>query len=123
MNIRRYARIRERLERLKDKFISIQDIEERWKQLIGPGCGYFIDWRIECEEVDIVTIIYDRPRGGGTDTEEIPIEFFEIEDEQEAVAKFRSYIEEQRELEEKKEDELRETKERKLFEELKQKYE
>jgi uncharacterized protein YeaO (DUF488 family) len=125
MDIRRYDRIRKRLAIVEDRFIPTQKIEERWKKLIGPGCGYFCGWRMSNksdENADMVVITYISPRGNDQDTEDIPVRFFEIEPQQEAVTQFIIYMKEKRALEKKKEDELREAKDRKLLEELTQKY-
>lgn len=75
-----------------DKYSNIKDeINERWQKLIGFGCGYFDSFTIE--DGDII-ITYEKPGGCypaiySSDT--IPIEFFEIEDDKEAIEKYKEY--------------------------------
>ena len=65
------------------------EIEARWKELIGFGCGYFDSYSIEGDEV---WVVYDRPRGGGLDTDVIPLQFFETEDEKVAVKQYKEFL-------------------------------
>jgi hypothetical protein len=89
MNIRKYYKIKVKLE---DKIQTYTDeVNSRWQQLVGFGCGYFYDWGLG-EKEGIVHVTYDAPRGGGKDVDEIPMKFFEIENDDEAVEQFRVFV-------------------------------
>jgi len=68
--------------------VYTNEVEERWKKLIGFGCGYFSDWD---EEEDIVYVTFADPRGGGQKVDKIPARFFEIKDDDEAVREFQEF--------------------------------
>jgi len=77
-----------------------------------------------------MVIISYHDRYGDGDTDDIPVKFFEMDDEIEAIEQFKMHQKElqhkraeQEAEQKKKEAELKEAEERKLFEELKQKYE
>jgi hypothetical protein len=58
-------------------------MEGRWKNLIGWGCGYFVSWKVRGDEV---VVTYERPcrQGGGHDQDVIPLACFEEENEDKA---------------------------------------
>jgi|GEM_PF-6490063 len=85
MDIKRYDRIKRSLESKISEFNDV--VEERWKKLIGPGCGYFISWSME---KDMVSVSYRSP-SGNIDSDEIPMRFFEIESDDEAVKQFQVF--------------------------------
>jgi hypothetical protein len=83
MNIKEYARIKQELE-IRISILS-NDVEKRWEALIGSDCGYFHGWDLDG---DIVIVEYRSRRGGDNDTDDIPMRFFEIEGDQEAVKEY-----------------------------------
>jgi len=95
-----------------------QDVSERWQKLIGFGCGYFSDWSIKG---DIIEVGYSHRGDHGVD--KIPIEFFEITDADEAKEKYSVYITKKKKARRDAEQAEKEAKEKKLFRKLKEKYE
>lgn len=76
------------------KYKDLSDkIEGRWKQLIGFGCGYFHNWKIQG---DLIVVTYERPsrQGGGISDERyrIPMKCFEVESIEESKKLFEEYI-------------------------------
>lgn len=71
--------IDESFEAIVDKYEEISDkIENRWKALIGFGCGYFSSWKISGDNIHVM---YERPcrQGGGiTGPDIIPRKCFEV---------------------------------------------
>lgn len=69
----------ESFEAIVDKYEEISDkIENRWKALIGFGCGYFSSWKISGDNIHVM---YERPcrQGGGiTGPDIIPRKCFEV---------------------------------------------
>jgi hypothetical protein len=117
VNIRGFSKIKDELEFELDKFSS--EIEERWKGLIGAGYGYFNGWNLDGE---IICISYCSP-GGVSDVDKIPIQFFEIENQEEAITQFRLYRKEEDSKDKANQVKKREEEERALLEKLKKKYE
>ena len=117
MNIKEYARIKQEFETRVS--ILTDDVEKRWEALIGLGCGYFNSWHLEG---DIVEVNYKGPRGGDDDTDEIPMRFFEIEGDQEAVEKYKVFLEEKREKQKKITEDRKREERKRHYEELKKEF-
>jgi len=116
MNIRELF---DRKDELEDEIIDIDhEVKERWKKLIGVGCGYFDDWRLS---KGTVFVGYEHRGSRGTD--EIPVRFFEMINDDEAKEKYSKYMAEKKESEEIERKEKEKFKERKLYKHLKEKFE
>jgi len=113
--------IHEKWERKKELQNEIdilnQPVKERWKKLITDS-SFFIDWYIDEGNVCISYVWR-----GETDSDEIPIRFFEYENEEDAVVEYKQYLEEQRQKQVKKDRERQEANERKEYQRLKEKFE
>ena len=68
MTIDEIQKVSEDYEELSD------EIEGKWRQLIGWGCGHFVNW--ELYGGNQIAITYDRPRNGGQDIDYIDLEKF-----------------------------------------------
>lgn len=118
MNIKEYARIK---QDLKIRMVMISDdVEKRWQALIGLGHGYFHGWHLEG---DIVEVKYKWPESRDDDTDDIPMRFFEIEGELEAVKKYKAFLEEKREKQKKIIEDRKREGRKKHYEELKKEFE
>jgi len=94
-------------------------VQSRWQKLIGFGCGWFNSYEIHGDKV---IIRYGAPRSGGMTSETIPIQYFEMEDEDEACEAWKKSIAEQRKNAEDARIKQEENKERTQLERLKKKY-
>ena len=122
MNIRERFKIKKdlehKIETLEDKLsFRAAPVEERWKYLIGFGCGYFDTWSIV---EDIVAVKYNSRSGDGTDY--IPIRFFEGDDKEEAKSAYDKYIEGVQRDRKRREKEEKEVKEKGMLRTLLKKY-
>ena len=105
-------------DELEDEIYTIKhQVKERWKKLIGFGCGYMGKWCL----IDGMVIVNFESHGN-CNTDKIPLRFFEIEDHDLATKKFKEYQKEILKAEKIKELEDKEKEERKLFDRLKKKY-
>lgn len=78
------------IEELEDRIIDIKqnlEIESRWQNLIGFGCGYFNDWQLK----DNIMIIKYTNRCGDINEDHIPIQFFTREGES-ALREYKKYL-------------------------------
>jgi hypothetical protein len=120
MNIRKYEHIKDVLEDRLDHFNC--EVRDRWNKLNRNYFGRFNSW---CIENDIVCLQWTSEYNSGCD--EIPIKFFEMENEYEAIEEYELYRIEQKRIE--KEKKLEENKrqveeaEKRQLEYLKKKYE
>ena len=69
MNIKKFYDAYEQLTR---------QIESRWEELAGFGCGYFIDWSVSGDDIIIRREISTKYGGGLGDNHRIPIECFQV---------------------------------------------
>lgn len=115
MNVRKLYQIKGKLE---GKVEEIDDtISSRWWQLIGFGCGYFRNWLIV---KDVVDVNYTN-RGGDMYTDHIPIEFFEG-NEKEAIIAYREHIKDVKKEGESRKQEREREKELGMLKKLTKKY-
>jgi hypothetical protein len=76
-------------EELEDQISDIDEkIKDRWQKLLGFGCGYFDDWFLN----DALFLIVKFEHRGDHGSDEIPIRFFEMKDEEQAVKEYKAYI-------------------------------
>ena len=87
MNIKKYSKIKEKLESKID--VYTEEVEERWQKLTGFGCGYFDGWNLD-ERESMIFVSYSSLRSGH-ETDRIPIRFFEIDNDDEAVKEFQAF--------------------------------
>jgi len=86
-------RLKVKIERLEGRRCEIAEkIKDRWKFLIGFGCGYFNDWYVDGSTVNVSI---ERPRGGGPDTDVIPLACFEAATDAEAKLLWQAELERQ----------------------------
>jgi len=112
-------KLEDEISTLESKIYTINRvIEERWKYLIGFGCGYFDTWTLN--DLDVVAVKYNSRSGEGTDY--IPIRFFEGDDKEEAKSAYDKYIEGVRRDVRRKEEEKKEVKEKNMLKNLLKKY-
>ena len=97
---------------------SVQ-VSSRWRKLIGFGCGYYGSYEIHGDDV---IVYYDAPRNGGRERDVIPIQYFEMENEEEACKAWKALLEEQRKEKEDANIRQKEDREKAQFERLKKKY-
>ena len=95
-----------------------EKIRNRWEKLIGFGCGYMDDWGLH--NGDMVVVTYEHRGDYGTDN--IPVKFFEIEDEEVAKKEYDLYRKGIKAAETAKQTKEKELKERELYNNLHKKY-
>ena len=107
-----------RKDRLEDRLYYINvEVQERWEKLLGFGCGYFDDWGIRD---DIIEVKYEHRGDYGVD--KIPIEFFEIPDDEMAKEKYKAYRNKIKKDKRDAEQAEKDLKEKELYKKLKAKF-
>ena len=87
MNIKKYNKVKEELESKID--VYTEKVEERWMKLIGSGCERIDRWYVS--ENEGIVFVTSPHQLGGQKVDRIPIKFFEIKDDVEAVKEFQEF--------------------------------